>query len=55
MLRDYKPTLEDLKYYDTQIYSSMKMISETDLSNDEITSLQLNFTVDLFDSKGKLI
>ena len=37
--KDYKFSIDDLKYYDPFIYKSLKMISETPLSNEELEAL----------------
>jgi len=49
MNRDYKFGLEDMKQFDTQMYNSLKMISESTLTPQEIDSLQINFFVELYD------
>lgn len=52
MNKDIKFTVEDLKHYDTQIYNSIKMISSTNFTPEEIESLYLNFTVEIYDRSG---
>mmetsp|Transcript_12190 Transcript_12190/g.8878 ORF Transcript_12190/g.8878 Transcript_12190/m.8878 type:complete len:93 (+) Transcript_12190:539-817(+) len=52
---DYKPTMEDLNYFDPFIYNSIKMIKENDLTDEELLSLNINFLIEVYDAKGQLI
>ena len=55
MHKNYKFTLEDLRHYDSQIYQSLKMIKNSDLTKELADSLMLTFQLELYDEKGLLI
>mmetsp|Transcript_10020 Transcript_10020/g.9956 ORF Transcript_10020/g.9956 Transcript_10020/m.9956 type:complete len:113 (+) Transcript_10020:594-932(+) len=52
IFHDYKPILDDLKYFDPFIHNSIKMIKDNNLSDEELLSLNLNFQVEVYDDKG---
>lgn len=43
---DYVPGVEDLQFYDTQIYRSMKVINQKKFSQDELELLNIEFMDD---------
>ena len=55
MHKNYKFTLEDLRHYDSQMYQSLKMIKNSDLTKELADSLMLTFQLELYDEKGLLI
>ncbi len=55
MQKNYKFNLEDLRHYDSQIYQSLKMIKNSDLTKELADSLMLSFQLELYDEKGLLI
>ena len=55
MQKNYNFTLEDLRHYDSQMYQSLKMIKNSDLTKELADSLMLTFQLELYDEKGLLI
>ena len=55
MSKNYKFKLEDMRWFDSQIYHSLKMIKETDLTIDQSESLMLNFQIELYDENGQIL